>query len=309
MGKVVSLLIPFLNEEANLSELVKLIDSFAADHPIFREVIFIDDGSKDNSIKVLRAAQPLNFHFKVIKLSKNFGSHAALRAGLTIAAGEYITFISADLQEPMELMVKLLDECNDGHDICWAVRRSTTAGFSERSFSKWYANLMQQFVSPNYPTKGFDIAMFNTKVRDVINGNVEANSSIFLQILTSGFSQTQIEYDKQSRKHGKSKWTFYKKIKLLIDSFVAFSYAPIRFISLVGILFFAVGVCWTIYIFARKILVNDLSMGWPALTSILLLGFGITNISLGIIAEYLWRTLDSSRKRPVFIIDEIINSS
>ena len=93
---------------------------------------------------------------------------------------------------------------------------------------------------------------------------------------------------------------------MLIDSFVAFSYAPIRFVSLTGILFFTFGILWTVYIIARKIIFNDLASGWPALTSILLLGFGVTNIGLGIIAEYLWRTLDASRNRPVFIIDEMV---
>ncbi len=99
----------------------------------------------------------------------------------------------------------------------------------------------------------------------------------------------------------------FKKIKLLIDSFVAFLYAPIRFVSLIGILFFTFGILWSVYIIARKIIFNDLAEGWPMLTSILLLGFCITNIALGIIAEYLWRTLDASRKRPVFIIDQIID--
>jgi len=97
-----------------------------------------------------------------------------------------------------------------------------------------------------------------------------------------------------------------KKIKLLIDSFVAFSFAPIRLVSIVGIAFFIAGILWTAYIIFRKIVFNDLESGWPALVSILMVGFGITNISLGIIAEYLWRTLDASRKRPVFVIDEII---
>jgi dolichol-phosphate mannosyltransferase len=93
---------------------------------------------------------------------------------------------------------------------------------------------------------------------------------------------------------------------LFIDSFVAFSYAPIKLVSITGFLFFFTGILWTFYIIMRKLMINDLPEGWPALTSILLLGFGITNISLGIIAEYLWRTLDEARKRPVFIIDEII---
>ena len=121
-----------------------------------------------------------------------------------------------------------------------------------------------------------------------------------------GFKSKYADIEKVQRKIGKSKWSVSKKIKLLIDSFVAFSYAPIRFVSFVGILFFIIGVVWTIYIVSRKLLYNDVASGWPALTSILLLGFGITNIGLGIIAEYLWRTLDASRNRPVFIIDEII---
>ncbi len=97
-----------------------------------------------------------------------------------------------------------------------------------------------------------------------------------------------------------------KKIKLFIDSFVAFSYAPIRLVTIIGISMFIVGSLWTVYIIARTLIFHDLASGWPALVSILMIGFGITNISLGIIAEYLWRTLDASRKRPVFIIDKIV---
>jgi dolichol-phosphate mannosyltransferase len=147
--------------------------------------------------------------------------------------------------------------------------------------------------------------MFNRKVADEVNKNVEANSSIFLQILGLGFRQESISYKKRERQTGVSKWTLSKKIKLFIDSFVAFSYAPIRFVTIVGIIFFIVGMIWTLYIVIRKIFFQDLAAGWPALMSILMIGFGITNISLGIIAEYLWRTLDASRKRQVYIIDEI----
>jgi dolichol-phosphate mannosyltransferase len=121
-----------------------------------------------------------------------------------------------------------------------------------------------------------------------------------------GFKQTSISYKKRERKTGVSKWTISKKIKLFIDSFVAFSYAPIRMVTIVGISMFIIGFLWTIYIVVRTLLYHNLASGWPALVSILMIGFGITNISLGIIAEYLWRTLDASRKRPVFIIDKII---
>ena len=192
-----------------------------------------------------------------------------------------------------------------GAEIVWAHRGTTQNSFFERKFSAFYSSLMQKYVNRRYPDKGFDVVMFNRKVAEAINRNVEGNSSVFLQILNMGFRQDFVEYQKAARKAGKSKWTLSKKIKLLIDSFVGFSYAPIRLVSIVGILFFLGGIFWTTYIILRKIFFNDLLSGWPALVSILTIGLGITNISLGIIAEYLWRTLDASRKRPVFIIDEI----
>ena len=120
-----------------------------------------------------------------------------------------------------------------------------------------------------------------------------------------GFKQTQITYIKKERLYGKSKWTLSKKIKLFLDTFLAFSYTPIRFVTIVGFLFFTLGFAWTAYTILRTLLVGDLAPGWPALVSILMIGFGVTNISLGIIAEYMWRTMELSTKRPTFIIESI----
>jgi hypothetical protein len=213
----------------------------------------------------------------------------------------------ADLQDPIQLISQLYDKIEIGNnDIIWATRNSTNNGFLESSFSKVYSRLMKKYVSSSYPEKGFDVLMFSKKVGAVINQNIEANSSIFLQILTLGFNQDFIFYDKQPREKGVSKWTLNKKIKLFIDSFIAFSYAPIRFVTIIGITLFLFGIGFSIYLLIRKTIYDDLVSGWPMLISILTIGFGITNISLGIIAEYLWRTFDSARKRPVFIIDDII---
>ncbi|MDP4131482.1 MAG: glycosyl transferase family 2, partial [Bacteroidota bacterium] len=212
----------------------------------------------------------------------------------------------ADLQDPLELILRMAEKTKEGNEIIWAHRESTKVSPGEKAFSSVYAYLMKKFAFSNFPEKGFDIVMFNKKVASVVKNNVEANSSIFLQILGMGFQQTSISYTKRERKTGVSKWTLSKKIKLFIDSFVAFSYAPIRMVTIIGISMFFVGFLWTIYIITRKLLYHDLASGWPALISILMIGFGITNISLGIIAEYLWRTLDASRKRPVIIIDKIV---
>jgi len=305
----ISIIIPFLNEEENIISLVStLSDYFETETRFGVEVIFVNDGSTDNSKTILLEHNHKNYACKIISFSKNFGSHAALRAGILNASGDYITFMYADLQDPIQLISQLYDKIeNEDKDIIWATRNTTNNGFFESSFSKFYSNLMKKYVSSTYPEKGFDIVLFSSKVAKVINQNIEANSSIFLQILTLGFNQDFIVYVKQPREKGVSKWTLSKKIKLFIDSFVAFSYAPIRFVTLIGITLFICGIGFSLYLFIRKILYNDLVSGWTMLISILTIGFGITNISLGIIAEYLWRTFDSSRKRPVFIIDEIID--
>jgi len=307
MSKRISIIIPFLNEADNVENLVATLNNFFDNKAYEVEVVLVDDGSTDGSVDKLAQQQYGRYQIRLIKLSKNFGAHAAVRAGVQNATGDYITFLPADLQDPLDLIDRSFEIIkNNGTDIVYAFRKTTNNSFLEKKFSEFYAFLMKKFVNANFPGKGFDIVFFNKKVKDNLDRNIEQNSSIQLQILSLGYNTEHIYYDKQERKRGKSKWTTAKKIKLLIDSFVAFSYAPIRLVSMVGILFFIGGSLWSVYIVLRKLIFDDLAAGWPMLMSILLIGFGITNISLGIIAEYLWRTLDASRKRPVFIIDKII---
>jgi glycosyltransferase involved in cell wall biosynthesis len=310
MNKV-SVIIPFLNEERNIPFLTERLSEYFSLHPeVEAEVLFVDDGSTDNSVELLKSASGRGYQSKIISLSKNFGSHAALRAGIMHAKGDHICLIYADLQDPLGLIGKMLEKCTkETLDICWASRESSENGLFERSFSKGYSYLMRKYAIASYPKEGFDVVMFRRNVQECLNQNVESNSSVFLQILMMGFTQGTIHYQKEARKLGKSKWTFRKKLKLLVDSFVAFSYAPIRFVTLAGFSLFFIGLLWTIYIIVRKLVYNDLESGWPAMISILTIGFGVTNISLGILAEYLWRTLDSSRKRPVFIIKDVFELS
>ncbi len=303
----ISIIIPFYNEEENINRLFIALEMFFSNLNVFGEVVFVNDGSTDNSLFLLKKLKANYFESKLVNLSKNFGSHAALRAGLLNCSGKYICFMNADLQDPLELIISLYNKCNEGNNIVWAYRNNSNNNFLERKFSQLYSKMMKKYAISNYPDKGYDIVMFTQNVQKLLNSNIEANSSIHLQILTLGFRHDSIGYEKQKRQEGKSKWTISKKIKLFIDSFVSFSYFPIRIVSVLGIFFFVIGLIWTLYIVYLKIVYDDLMIGWPTLISVLMLGFGITNISLGIIAEYLWRTLDSSRKRPVFIIDEVIN--
>jgi len=304
----ITIIIPFLNEEDNIQHLVDSLDNLCLNSKLRFEVIFVDDGSTDRSLHVLHKQKIESFNAKIVKLSQNFGSHSALRAGTQIASGKYIGFTYADLQDPLDLQLIMHDiVINEKANIVWGSRKKTNNSFTETFFSRLYGNLMRRFVNAKYPINGFDVVFFDKKVKDILIENIESNSSIFLQILSLGFKQETILYDKKLRKKGESKWTLSKKIKLFIDSFIAFSYTPIRFVTIIGILLFTLGLFFASYLIIRQALYGDLESGWPALISILMLGFGVTNISLGILAEYLWRTLDSSRGRPVFIIDEIID--
>ena len=240
-----------------------------------------------------------------MQFSRNFGSHAAIRAGVKNAYYPVCTWLGSDLQEPLELLeasFKLIDE--EGYDAVYVCKKSIAVSRMNRAFSKTYSHLMQKYAVSNYSSDGVSTIVFNGKIKELLNNNIEGNSSIMLQIIDAGFKTTNLEMDFHERSAGKSKWTLSKKVKLMIDSFVAFSFAPIRMVSILGMIMLFVGIVIGIVTIVTKI-VNDTPAGYATLASLIALGFGITNISLGIIAEYLWRALDAARQRPVFIISEI----
>lgn len=305
--KKVSIVIPFYNEEEGLNMLLDKIENYYLKRKFDFDIIFVDDGSTDRSRMIIENRRSLSFKYKLIVFSKNFGSHAALRAGFQNTSNNYSTWLPADLQISFDTVEDLFNASMNGFDVVYGVRESIQSSFFEKLFSRFYSSIMRKYVNKNFPLKGIETIFINRKILDMLNQNIESNSSIALHIMSLGFKEKFIDINKVERHFGKSKWTLNKKIKLLIDSFIGFSFAPIRLVTLIGFSFFIIGIVWTTYIVTRKIFYNDLMSGWTALTSILLLGFGITNICLGIIAEYLWRTLDASRKRPTYIIDDIID--
>ena len=301
----VSLVIPFLNEEDNLVELIRQLNEYAKTQEFSMEAVFVDDGSTDSSVQVIREAIS-DVPVKLVRLSRNFGSHAAIRAGLTQATGSYTMFFSADLQEPFSMIGEMYSKACEGFDIVIARKAETQISASERFFSNLATALTRKFAMKDYPRGGANNFLFSAKVRDCICQNIENNSSIHMQLVSIGFRKTIIDVSLNKRHKGRSKWTFWGKFKLLVDSFVAFSYMPIRAISLLGILLFISGVLYALWIIVASLTGwVEFDSGFPTLITVLLLGFGLTNFSLGIVAEYVWRTLDASRNRPVFIIDTV----
>jgi dolichol-phosphate mannosyltransferase len=305
---LISVVVPFLNEEENLDSFCEFIDSLSVSKNYAIEAIFVDDGSTDLSVKVINE---FNFQHcvtvKIIKLTKNFGSHAAARAAICEAQGDYCVFIGADLQEPADMIDSMYNEIIHGYHMVCVEKRHVEVSLINKATSAIYTSLMKKFAVENYGSGAVNNIMFDRKVIDFLNENIELNSSLNLQIINTSFKSKTIQMDYNRRNAGHSKWTFSKKQKLFIDSFVSFSYMPLHIVTVLGIIMAIIGVIWGLYIIIAR-LVSSASpvSGYASIAALLLFGFGATNISLGILAAYLWRTFDVARKRPAFIIDEII---
>jgi glycosyltransferase involved in cell wall biosynthesis len=300
----ISVTVPAYNEEENLPALYDKLRNLADNSKHTFEFIFIDDGSSDNSFAILQALAIKDSRVKVIRFSRNFGSHAACLAGLEKSGGDVCTFIAADLQDPPELIEELIAEWEKGHQVVIGVREWKGPGL--RFFPKVYYRLVRRFAIPNMPEGGTDVFLIDRKVVDAIISMKEKNTSVFGLILWSGFRSTLITYEKATREKGISKWTTSKKIKLFIDTFVSFSYLPLRMISVLGILMALLGFAYALFIISNRIFFSVPVAGWTSLMVVLLVISGIQLIMLGIIGEYLWRNFDESRKRPVFIVDTTV---
>lgn len=299
-----SIVIPVYFNEMNLHDLYKDLKEKVLDKLKEYELIFVDDGSKDSSYTVMLELQKEDRNIRCIRLSRNFGSHAAILAGLNECSGDCAVMKTADLQEPSEILLEMFDQWKNGFNVVLAVRSDRNEHFIQKFFSNSYYKLMRRFVLKEMPLGGFDCFLIDRKVIEVLRLMDEKNTSLMGQILWSGFKTTSIYYTRLKREKGKSRWTLTKKIKLVIDSVLSFTHLPIRIMSVVGLIFFLISVAWSLIIIYLKIFGEIQIEGWTTLMVFNLFSSGLILLTLGIIGEYLWRNFDASRNRPVYIIEQ-----
>lgn len=304
---VVSVILPCYNEAENLRPLYERLRSVAAHASSYQfEFFFVDDGSTDDSRHLLSELHTQDTRVKVLHFSRNFGSHAADLAGLTYARGDYFVILGADLQDPPELILEMLSRMEEGYEIVFALRSHR----QDPQLTVWLANLyhwlMQRYAIASWPNRGADVVMMRRPVRDVLVRWKQKNTSIFGQVTWTGFRYTNIFYLKQRRQRGLSNWTLAKKIKLALDSFVSFSFAPIRLISYSGIVFSGLGFLYALYIVLNKLFGGQPVPGWASLMVVFLVLSGFQLLMLGVIGEYLWRAVDEVRGTPPFIIESTV---
>lgn len=304
---VVSVVTPAYNEAENLpvlhQRLVEVLDKLA----VSWEWVVIDDHSRDATFEVVRRIAAGDPRVRGLRLAHNSGSHLALTCGLHAAAGQCAVVLAADLQDPPETIGPLLDKWRGGAQIVWAVRGEREgATASALAFAKLYYWMMRRVVGlKNLPSSGADFFLMDRRALDGFRQFSESNASMLALITWMGYRQDQIEYVKQARLYGSSGWNLDKKLKLVLDSVTAFSFAPIRLVSYGGFAITALGILLGLFLAVRAALGAAVT-GWSAVMAAMLFLAGLQFLVMGMLGEYIWRGLDESRRRPRFLVEDSV---
>ena len=301
----ISIVIPVYYNEKNLEPLYEDIKKKVIDVIDYEyEIVMVNDGSKDESWKVMQNLAERDKNIRIISLSRNFGSHAALLCGISHCTGDCAIIKAADLQEPTELVLEMVESWKKGNNVVLAVRGGREESKSQTFFANFYYDLVRKTALPNMPKGGFDVYLIDRKVITVLENLDEKNSALTGQLLWSGFKTDIVYYTRLAREIGESKWTLKKKIRLVMDTLFSFSSLPITVVLAVGVGSMVVAIIWAAVVLVSKLCGAIAVSGWTSLFIFNLFSFGVTMMTLGILGEYLWRTFDASRNRPPYIIEE-----
>lgn len=313
MTQLISIVIPVYRNAGAITKTYEQIcyefDSILKNGYAF-EIIFVNDGSDDDSPRELSVLHSYDPRVKVLNLTRNFGQGAATEAGHKYARGDAVITISADLQDPIELMPKMVKAFEGGSDVVVCFREGRGDSLTTRIFSRITFSLLR-LSHKNVPPGGFDYVLMSRRAMDVFNSYGFQTRFFAGDVLWPGYNTTFIPYFRKKREIGKSQYSFARKLKSFIDIILDASYLPIRFISALGILIATLGIIYALSIIFTWIF--DLSSrpfaGWaPIIVSVLIVG-GLNMLMLGIIGEYIWRIYDQQRKRPGYVIKNILDIS
>jgi polyisoprenyl-phosphate glycosyltransferase len=301
----ISVVIPVFNEEQNLMVLYeRLLNSVTLISNDY-EFIFVNDGSKDKSLAIIKSLAEKNAQVKYIDFSKNFGHQLAVFAGLENAKGDAIVIIDADLQDPPELINDLFAKMKEGYDVVYAQRE-------HRQGESWHklmtAKLFYRFINSlsdvAIPLDTGDYRIISRKINDIITSMPERNKFLRGQIAWTGYNQTFITYKRDERYAGKTNYSYSKMFAFAFDGITAFSNLPLRLATYLGFIVSVISFFIILYTLYQKYLNGNVVQGWSSLmVSILFVG-GVQLICLGILGEYLGRIMDNVKQRPLYIVRE-----
>jgi polyisoprenyl-phosphate glycosyltransferase len=306
--QTISVVIPVYFNAETLPQLIQRLRSVAAQVPSCElEMVFVDDGSRDASFAVLQEEAARDPRVRAVRLSRNFGSNVAILAGLAHAQGDAMIVISADLQDPPEKIPEMVATWREGSDVVMAARQSREDPWLSRTLANGFNTLFRKLAFRDFPPGGFDFMLISRRVSELLVQMEEKNSYIFGQVMWVGFERSVVYYTRAEREAGRSRWTVMRKVKYFIDAFSAFSYLPIRMASVLGFLLAITGLVYAAVILLLILTGVALEAGHAAIVVTILVGSGAQLVILGMIGEYLWRVLEESRRRPLYIVDTTVN--
>jgi len=304
---VVAVIVPFLNEEENLPALFRQLTVFwrKLEDRYHLRVVFVDDGSSDGSWAQVSNLAAEDDRVTGVRLTRNFGSHSAIRAGMAVVKADFYAYLAADLQDPPEVIGRMLDKADEGYEVVWGERASRADPWHKSLLASVFWKLTRRMAGPDYPEGGADVFLFRRRVVERLLSFREQTSMFYYLVGWSGFKAASVPYDREARQSGVTKWSFRRRFSQAIGTFVAYSHLPLRFITLLGLLLFVLGVIGGLTVVLNFFLGHP-SSGWTSIMTALLLLSGLQAIMLGIVSEYLLRIYEQIRRRPDFIIDTVI---
>lgn len=306
-GRAVSLVVPALNEHDSVPELLTRIVEYRWHHPdLMFELVLVDDGSTDGTADRVLAEAPADLQLTIVRLSRSFGSHHAITAGLRNVTGDCAIVLGADAQEPPDLVRNFLMEWERGADVVWGVRRTRTRGWRSELPSRIFSGLFSRYAAlDDYPPEGPSGVLIDRIVIEELNKLEESNRNVLALIAWLGYRQTRVLYDQLARRHGRSRWTRGKMVKLAVDSLIQFSSMPLRACTFTGLGVAAAGLGYALLLVTRALLGVATPSGWPTLLVVVLLLGGFQLIVVGVMGEYVWRAVEEVRRRPLYVVRDI----
>jgi dolichol-phosphate mannosyltransferase len=301
----ISVVIPVYNEEANLLALYnRLLGVLAGISPAY-ELIFVNDGSSDQSLRLIKELAAQQPKVKFIDFSRNFGHQIAVSAGLDLAVGKAVVIIDSDLQDPPEVIAGLYTRWQQGYEVVYGRRRQRPGeSVTKKLTATFFYRLLARITHIPIPVDSGDFRIIGRKVVEALKQMPEKQKFIRGQISWVGFKQTYLEYDRAERNGGQTGYTYVKMIRLALDAITSFSNLPLKIATLSGFLVSGVAFLLMLYTLYSRFITKDYVPGWSSLMlSVLFLG-GVQLISIGIIGEYISRLSDNVRNRPLYIINE-----
>ncbi|MDG2455213.1 MAG: glycosyltransferase family 2 protein [Bacteroidia bacterium] len=302
---MLSAILPIYNEEQGIeafaatliSELTKCTKSF--------ELIFVNDGSTDNSLEIVKKICHATTEAKYINLSRNFGHQVAVSAGIDHAQGDRVLLIDSDGQDPPEAVASMLVKMQEGYDVVYAKRaKRADESFLKKATAKAFYHILNKITSVEIPVDTGDFRVMNRKVVDALKRMPEKQRYLRGQIAWLGYKQTYITYERKGRNAGETGYTYRKMIHLALDAITSFSNWPLRLATISGFVCAVLGLFLILYTLYARFILNEYEPGWPSLmVTIVFLG-GIQLLGIGMIGEYISRINDNVKNRPLYLVDE-----